>query len=185
MPKFESRDIILTKKLNNVVYEIFVKTSSDMVYVNSDTTLTEKLNDICELLTNSDASTTELREAFDKIVAGAPQTFQTFKEVWDYVNVNGNPKSELLRLIESKQSSEEGKGLSTNDFTNILKEKLVNDYTKEELNDKFKIVLDRIDNVSKRVTSLESKPNVLVSASDEDAASLPDYSSWYKIIKKD
>ena len=46
MGKFESKNTILTKKLNNIIYELLVKTSSDMVYTDSSTTLTETLSDI-------------------------------------------------------------------------------------------------------------------------------------------
>ena len=48
----DKKKIIITKKLNNVLYEMIPKTHSDMVYVDKkyDVTLTEKLYDMCELL---------------------------------------------------------------------------------------------------------------------------------------
>ena len=41
----DKKKIIITKKLNNVLYEMIPKTHSDMVYVDKkyDVTLTEKL----------------------------------------------------------------------------------------------------------------------------------------------
>lgn len=190
MAKFESKNTILTKKINNIVYELLVKTHSDMVYVgDSDYTLTEKLYDICELLEDNTKSYKELQVAFKKLMEGSDEQFNSFKEIWDYINVNGNPKSELIKLIESKQSAEEGKGLSTHDFTDVLYEKLVNDYTKDELNNKFSIIIDSTAPISvvSRVEALEKKVNVLTmeSANSDAVKKLPDYSIWYQIVPKD
>ena len=190
MAKFESKNTILTKKINNIVYELLVKTHSDMVYVgDSDYTLTEKLYDICELLEDNTKSYKELQVAFKKLMEGSDEQFNSFKEIWDYINVNGNPKSELIKLIESKQSAEEGKGLSTHDFTDVLYEKLANDYTKEELNNKFSIIIDSTAPISvvSRVEALEKKVNVLTmeSANSDAVKNLPDYSIWYQIVPKD
>ena len=149
--KFQSKNLVLTKKLNNVIYEMMVKTNSDMVYVNEDTTLTEKLYDISELFTKAFDSYDELKEAYDELTVGSVEGFKSFKEIYDYVNINGNPESELIKLIKSKQDAVDGKGLSTNDFTDILYEKLVHGYSKEELNDKFKIVFDKTDELSKKI----------------------------------
>lgn len=190
MAKFESKNTILTKKINNIVYELLVKTHSDMVYVgDSDYTLTEKLYDICELLEDHTKSYKELQVAFKELMDGSDEQFNSFKEIWDYINVNGNPKSELIKLIESKQSAEEGKGLSTHDFTDVLYEKLANDYTKEELNNKFSIIIDSTAPISvvSRVEALEKKVNVLTmeSANSDAVKNLPDYSIWYQIVPKD
>lgn len=182
--KFESKNIILTKKLNNVIYEIMVKTNSDMVYVNDEETLTEKLSDITELLTEFKGAYDELKEAFEDVVKDANESFNSFKEVWDYVNINGDPKSELIKLIESKQASEEGKGLSTHDFSDIMYEKLKNGYSREELDDKFKIILEDNKAIAERIDSIEKRPNILISESADDSA-IPDYSCWYQIISKD
>ena len=37
---FESKNMVLTQKLDNTVYEMMPKTNSDMVYVDDETTLT-------------------------------------------------------------------------------------------------------------------------------------------------
>lgn len=190
--KFQSKNIILTKKLNNVVYELMVKTNSDMVYVEDQKTLTEKLYDITELLTNYGGKYEELYDAYTEILDGAPETFRTFKEIWDYLNINGDPKSELIKLIESKQTAEEGKGLSTHDFDDIMYEKLKNNYTKEELDEKFEIVIDHTnktiealkEDISKKIDDINNRPNILI-AESHDEISIPDYSCWYHIVSKD
>lgn len=191
--KFESKNLILTKKLNNVVYELMVKTHSDMVYVNDEVTLTEKLSEITDLLTNFNGDYSKLKETFIDVLHGAPETFNTFKEVWDYVNINNNPKSALIQLIESKQTAEEGKGLSTNDFTDVMYEKLKNGYSKEELDEKFEIVLDTTnkkieafeEDVYKKINEINERPNIIVSETGIGINAISNYSCWFRVVSKD
>ena len=186
--KFQSKNTVLTKKLNNVIYELMVKTNSDMVQTESGVTLTEKLAEITDLLVSHEKSYEALKKSFDEMMGDSNPYFDSFKEIWDYINVNSNPKSELIQLIDSKQAAEEGKGLSECDFTTILREKLVNGYSKEELDEKFEIILDRTaEDIEERINKLESRPNVVVSesATGDEYDNLPDYSCWYQIISKD
>lgn len=191
--KFESKNLVLTKKLNNVVYELMVKTNTDMVYVDDNHTLTEKLSDITDLLTDFHGDYDELKENFINVLQGAPETFNSFKEVWDYVNVNNNPKSALIQLIESKQAAEEGKGLSTNDFTDVMYEKLKNGYSRQELDDKFEIIIDQTtktieafeEEIYKKIDEINKRPNILVSETGIGVGAISDYSCWYHIVSKD
>lgn len=191
--KFESKNLILTKKLNNVVYELMVKTNADMVYVDEEQTLTEKLADITDLLTDFHGDYDGLKEQFTEVLHGAPSTFNTFKEVWDYVNINNNPKSALIQLIESKQAAEEGKGLSTNDFTDVMYEKLKNGYSKEELDQRFDIIIDSTnktiealrEEINGKIDEINNRPNIHVSESAPGTGKISDYSCWYHIVSKD
>ena len=189
MAKFESKDLILTKKLNNVIYELMVKTNSDMVYTDETTTLTETLNHIFELLTNFQGGYKELEQSFNELVEDAPNTFRSFKEVWDYVNVNGDPQSALIKMIESKQATEKGKGLSTHDFDDILYAKLKYGYSKEELDERFSIIIKKHNDDMEKIYSLipeieiTEKPNIIVSENSTD--DVKDYHCWYQIISKD
>ena len=151
----ERRNVIFSKKLDNVLYELMPMTNSDMVYVDChySETLTERLWDIGELLSRDRSQISNLQDAFDEVLEGAPSTFNTFKEVWDYVNINGDPKSALIQLIDSKVDKEEGKGLSTHDLTDVLYAKLVNDYTKEELVEKFTIIDNSINDINTRMNN--------------------------------
>ena len=190
MSKFQSKNIILTKKINNVIYEMMVKTTSDMVYTDQYTTLTETIDEIYKLLTEYDKNQNALEESFKEIFGDAPETFRTFKEVWDYVNVNGDPKSELIKMIEGKQNAEEGKGLSTHDFDDILYAKLKYGYSKEELDEKFFIIVndanktnEKLDKLTLTVETLSSKPNIIVS--ENVTGGVNDYSCWYQIVSRD
>ena len=193
MAKFESKYTVLTKKIDNIMYELFVKTHSDMVYVNDTTTLTETLVKLSDLLTDSKKTEAELREEYNKLTNGAPDRFNTFKEVWDYVNVNGDPKSELIQLIEKKQNAEEGKGLSTHDFTDLLYDKLKNDYTASQLDEKFRIIIkdqntikDTIEEnqkaTQKQIEEIKSAPNIFVGTEEESEKVVKNGDIWYEII---
>ena len=194
MAKFESKYTVLTKKIDNIMYELFVKTHSDMVYVNDTTTLTETLVKLSDLLTDSKKTEAELREEYNKLTNGAPDRFNTFKEVWDYVNVNGDPKSELIQLIEKKQNAEEGKGLSTHDFTDLLYDKLKNDYTASQLDEKFRIIIkdqntikDTIEEnqkaTQKQIEEIKSAPNIFVGTEEESENVVKNGDIWYEIIQ--
>ena len=194
MAKFESKYTVLTKKIDNIMYELFVKTHSDMVYVNDTTTLTETLVKLSDLLTDSKKTEAELWEEYNKLTNGAPDRFNTFKEVWDYVNVNGDPKSELIQLIEKKQNAEEGKGLSTHDFTDLLYDKLKNDYTACQLDEKFRIIIkdqntikDTIEEnqkaTQKQIEEIKSAPNIFVGTEEESEKVVKNGDIWYEIIQ--
>ena len=168
--------------------EYLVPANTNMVQTESGVTLTEKLAEITDLLVSHEKSYEALKKSFDEMMGDSNPYFDSFKEIWDYINVNSNPKSELIQLIDSKQAAEEGKGLSECDFTTILREKLVNGYSKEELDEKFEIILDRTaEDIEERINKLESRPNVVVSesATGDEYDNLPDYSCWYQIISKD
>lgn len=186
MSKFESKNTILTKKLNNIIYELLVKTSSDMVYTDSSTTLTETLSDISDILSSQNKSFEEVMADIKAITSGADTLQNEIQEIYDYINVNGDPKSALIKMIEGKVDAEEGKSLTSNDFTDVLKEKLENDYTREELDKKFLLIIDEIhkadtEGIVQRVDALEKRVNIVVSTDDTAASKLPDGSIWYEV----
>ena len=200
MSKFESKNLILTKKLNNVVYELMVKTNSDMVYVDDTHTLTERLSNITDFFTDFRGDFKDLKKAFDEVLHGAPETFNSFKEVWEYVNITNNPKSALIQLIESKQAAEEGKGLSTHDFSDVMYEKLKNGYSKEELDRRFEIIIDTTNktiealqddlnnlstDINKKINDINNRPNIIVSETKIQDNIISDFSCWYHIVSKD
>lgn len=186
MGKFESKNTILTKKLNNIIYELLVKTSSDMVYTDSSTTLTETLSDISDILSTQNKSFEEVMSDIKALTKGADHLQDEIKEIYDYININGDPKSALIKMIEGKVDAEEGKSLTSNDFTDVLKEKLENGYTKEELDEKFLLVIDEIhkadtEGIVQRIDALEKRVNIVVSTDDTAASKLPDGSIWYEV----
>lgn len=192
-PKFESKDIVLTRKINNVIYEILVKTNANMVYVDESQTLTEVLSNIAELFATNKKDIADIKKKYEEMISpseddepsGELTGFKSFKEVWDYLNIKGDPKSELIRLIESKQSAEKGKGLSTNDFSDILYEKLKNDYTKEELDKKFEVIAQNEKDLDKKITVYSSSAVVPISETDEAPKEVRDGGIWFRVVEKE
>lgn len=196
MSKFQQKNFVLTKKINDSIYELMVKTVSDMVYVDDQITLTEKLADIINLLSTHTETFEEFKTRLNKIVADSEDQAQKLKDVWEYVNANGDPKSELIKLIDSKVTAEDGKGLSSNDFTTFLKEKLENDYTKDEINEKFTVLLKQnesinttinemkssIQEVKSEVEEMKKEPNIRMSE-NAAIAGLEDGNCWFQIVK--
>ena len=208
MGRMRSRDYVLTKKLDGVIYEMLVKTAANMVYVTPTMTLTEKLAQFTDDLLNINTKSDTLENKFADLLKDAPENFRTLKEVWDYVNVDGDPESALIKMIKGKQDAEAGKGLSTHDLTDILYEKLVNGYSPEELDEKFTLIMtsqdqlavkvenmgtylvDNINTMNKtlegfdnRIKDIESGMTANV-VSWEEPEGLRDKSCWYKIISE-
>ena len=179
---------VLTRKLNGIIYELLVKTHSDMVYVGEKVTLTEKWKEFADLITQDKELIDDIEEKFDELYRDAPENFNTFKEIWDYVNVDGDPKSALIELIDSKVEKEEGKGLSECDFTQVLKALVENDYTPEQIDDMFVVVGQRVEtvevglnDVGEAVERLETKNNVIL---DEDTPEdLLNGDVWYQVVR--
>ena len=180
--KFTPKNIILTKQLNGVVYELMVKTVSDMVYVDDKTTLTEKLAEFTDLLVDNSKTFEEFKKCLNHLISDSEEQAEKLRNVWNYVNLSADPKSELIKLIESKVTSEEGKGLSTNDFTDIMKEKLVNNYSKEELDQKFSVISNNFSNINDKLQKIELLQSTTANI-EFDSADAKDGDVWFDIIK--
>jgi len=176
----ESKNIVLTKTLNGVVYALAIRTTTDMVFTTDyKYTLTELLQDIESALTDHSKKIATVSEGFNALMKDCPEEFNTLKKIADYLNINGDPKSALIQMIEAKQDAEEGKGLSTNDFTDLLKTKLENGYSKEDLDEKFEII-------QKRISDVEEANNIFMTERSEVTdAEVKNNDIWFKIIEKE
>ncbi|EET60360.1 hypothetical protein BRYFOR_07556 [Marvinbryantia formatexigens DSM 14469] len=58
------------------------------------------------------------------LIGGAPETYDTLKEIADYIASHKNVADALNAAVGNKVNKVEGKGLSTNDYTNEEKSKL-------------------------------------------------------------
>ena len=157
MVQLETKDFILTKKIHNIVYELAPKTRANMVYMNDDekVTLTEKIIELCDLLGKNKEQIDDLREALEAIIGEVTESqFQSFKDVWNYVNIEEDSKSVIAEMFKQKVTVEEGKGLSSNDFDDLSKEKLGDLYTKAELD----ILMEDIGN---KLTTLNETSELL------------------------
>lgn len=195
MGRFESKNTILTKKLNNVVYELLVKSSADMVYTDENTTLTDTLSNITDILTNHDNSFIDVMRQLTDICGDISSNRDDIGEIWNFLNGSssgGEGEQSLAQLLNNKVDKVEGKGLSQYDFTEFFRDKLLNDYTPEQLDAKFGEIIAQINSQAPsglvdRVSNLEQKTNVVLSESEdsEEVEALPDGSIWFNLIDED
>lgn len=67
---------------------------------------------------------TAVSTAINGVIGGAGDAYDTLKEIETWATEHGDLYNELVTAVAGKVEKEEGKGLSTNDFTNELKAKL-------------------------------------------------------------
>lgn len=125
-----TKSAILRVLIEGVLTDIMVKTNVDNVVLmdgDVEKTLAAKLAEIIATLNNkANASdvTSQINTAISDLIGGAPETYNTLKEIADYISSHEDVVTALNAAIGNKVDKVEGKGLSTNDFTNALKEGL-------------------------------------------------------------
>ena len=118
---------ILTAKINGVLKDLMVKTSADQVFIDDNTTLAAKLTELVEALdgkaaathTHAQADVTGLEDALTArptteamnaaistaisgLINGAPETYDTLKEIADYIDAHQDVVDALNASIGSK-----------------------------------------------------------------------------------
>ncbi len=111
---------ILKKQIEGIVYEVMLKTTADQVVIDdAGTTLAAKLIELGQLPTN-----TYVDEKIAALVNGAPGTLDTLKELAAALGSDPNFATTIATQLGGKVDKVDGKGLSTNDYTNEEKAKL-------------------------------------------------------------
>lgn len=118
------KNVILKKKIGDVVYDLMVKTSADLVTTSEGKTVSQVITELIASIALK-ATTQDIDDRINAIVNGAPETFDTLKEIADYITEHEEVYTALNAAIGNKVDKVEGMGLSSNDFTNELKEKLI------------------------------------------------------------
>ena len=118
---------ILTAKIGGVLKDLMVKTSADQVFIDDNTTLAAKLTELVEALdgkaaathTHAQADVTGLEDALTArptteamnaaistaisgLINGAPETYDTLKEIADYIDAHQDVVDTLNASIGSK-----------------------------------------------------------------------------------
>lgn len=85
-----------------------------------------------------------------EVVAEAPESFDTLKEIADWIDTHADSASAMNSAIqanaaniEKKVDKVEGKTLSSNDFTDVYKSKVDDTYVKAEVDSKLKDKVDK------------------------------------------
>ena len=115
-----SKNSILKGIVNGQVTELYPKTAANNTFLQSGTDLETALTTI---------PTTEtveglISDAIDALIDGAPATYDTLKEISDWIATHQSEYEALIAAIAGKVDKVEGKGLSTEDYTTAEKSKL-------------------------------------------------------------
>lgn len=117
-------------RLEGELHDLIVKADGEntsVIYNGKEQTLAAALAEIYTSVTNlptAEGVDTKIGTAISELIGGAPETYDTLKEIADYIDAHQDVSTALNEAIGKKVDKEEGKGLSTEDFTTILKQKL-------------------------------------------------------------
>ena len=105
--------------------------------------------------------------AIDDLIGGAPATYDTLKEIADYIAAHKEVTDALNAAIGNKVDKVEGKGLSTNDLTDELLAKINSLDASNQHTHSNKSVLDGI--TSSDVSNWNGKTKVYVQAAQPES----------------
>ena len=120
-----AKKAIVKAKIENELVELLVKSGVENIYMeDGTTTLASKLAtmvaDIGERAKSTDVAG-QIQGGIDGLINGAPATYDTLKEIADYLVTHQDEYVALVQTVAGKVDKVEGKGLSTNDFTDTYK----------------------------------------------------------------
>ncbi len=117
-------------KINNELADIIARSDGENVtvtYNGAEKTLSAALAEIMTSITSLPDDTNidaKINAAVDALISGTPETYDTLKEIANYIIEHEDVVTTLNDAIGSKVDKVEGKGLSAEDFTSALKAKL-------------------------------------------------------------
>ena len=165
------KNAIIKAKVENEIVELMVKSNVGNIYLDDGTTtLAAKLAELIASL-NSKATTEEVSSsistAINELIGGAPATYDTLKEIADYIAADKEVTDALNAAIGNKVDKVEGKGLSTNDLTDELLAKINSLDASNQHTHSNKSVLDGI--TSSDVSNWNGKTKVYVQAAQPES----------------
>ena len=115
-----SKNSVLKGIVNGQVTELYPKTAANNTFLASGTDVETALG------TMPTTETVEglISAAIDALIDGAPATYDTLKEISDWISTHTSEYEALIAAIAGKVDKVEGKGLSTEDYTTAEKTKL-------------------------------------------------------------
>lgn len=156
-----AKNVILRKKIENVLYNLLPQTSFAQVINGESQTLETVVANLSSQITAAATKTelSALQTKFDNLIEDAPAAYDTLKEIGDYIATHQDEYTALQALVGNKVTKEEGKGLSTNDFTDELKTKLEELYDKTTLDGKISTLQRGIDTNTQAIAKLNADEN--------------------------
>nr|DAO06130.1 MAG TPA: Baseplate wedge protein [Caudoviricetes sp.] len=115
---------ILQKKVEGVVTDLMVKTSAENVVVDdTGKTLSTELAEIITAMAGK-ATASDIDTRINALIGAAPTALDTLVEIADALNNDPDFAATMTTQLAGKVDKVAGKGLSTEDFTTALKQKL-------------------------------------------------------------
>ncbi len=117
-------------KVEGALADLIAKSNGDNVavtYNSAEMTLSSALASIYTSLSKlptGDNVDKKIGDAISGLIDGAPETYDTLREIADYIASDKTAMDTLNDAIGNKVTKEDGKGLSAEDFTTALKTKL-------------------------------------------------------------
>ena len=99
------KNAIVKAKIENAIVELMIKTNVDNVYLDETTTLASKLAEIVTAINEREKSAdvdTKIQTAIDGLIGGAPATYDTLKEIADYLATHQNEYTALVQTVAGK-----------------------------------------------------------------------------------
>lgn len=176
---------------------LFPKTKANLVNMEDGQTVqsvvTGVLNDLTNYVTQVDIDTT-VNNAISNLVNGAPETLDTLYELAKVLDVDPNFATTITTELGKKVDKITGKGLSSNDFTDALLNKLndlptaTNLYTKTETNNLLNGKVDKVsgkglstnDYTNNEKNKLSELENVYVQSTQPTLRT--DKTLWFEIL---
>lgn len=127
------KNAVIKKKIEGVVIDLMIKTSTDNVVDGTGKSLSTILSEII-----ADVAKTPTSETIDnrikELIGAAPEALDTLVEIAKALNNDPDFASTITNALSNKVDKVSGKELSTNDFTTALKTKLegLSNYTHPE-----------------------------------------------------
>ena len=110
------RNAILTALLEGAVVELMVKTKVDNVYIDDTTTLAAKLAEIITSLNTkvtTEAMNSAISTAINNLIDGAPEIYNTLKEIADYISEHEDVVSAINTAVGNKADKDTVEAIQT------------------------------------------------------------------------
>ncbi len=125
----ETKNAILKALVEGAIVELMVKSNIQNIMLDDGaTTLASKLAEMVAAINDrakkADVTTeinTAVSAAIDGLIGGAPGTYDTLKEIADYLETHESEYTALVETVGGKVDKVTGKELSSNDFTDAYK----------------------------------------------------------------
>lgn len=142
------KNLVLRKKINDVIYDLMIKTVTEQVYSTDGTKTLDTIISELETSIASKASSkqfTELETKFNNLITDAPEAYDTLKEIATFISTHNDEYTALVAISSAKVDKVDGKGLSSNDLTDDLLTKLNSIYDKATMDEKFTQITERVE----------------------------------------